>query len=155
MLGFVYSLPGLYGCDLLWFIDNTSALAAAVRGAASDPDAASMTQLLYALAYSADVRIFWEYVESESNWADGASRGLLDGPWARANGFDLRSMREFRVPRGPLLERVEGMAALGDDCGMSSRLAPVVAALRRQRDSAVGIVAARRRPGVQFPHCIS
>jgi hypothetical protein len=151
LMGFVQSLPELIGCDLLWFIDNTSALAAAVRGSSSDPDVASMTQLLYVLAYSADVRIFGEYVESDSNWADGASRDLLDDPWARANGFVLGIMREFRVPRGPLLERVECMAALGDVCGVSARLAPVVAALRRQRESAVGIVAVRRRPGVLIP----
>ncbi len=123
---------------MVWYIDNTSALAAAIKGTSADPDVAAMAQVLYVLMFACDVRIFWEYVESESNWADGASRDLLEDEWSKTHGFLLRRVREFRVPVGPLLERLEGFVTAEIDGGLRERLTPVVEALGRQRGAAVG-----------------
>ncbi len=34
-------------------------------------------------------RSWFEYVESDANWSDGASRMLTEDPWAKANGFTV------------------------------------------------------------------
>ena len=42
--------------------------------------------------------VWWEYVESDSNWADGASR---EGPycrWAASHGFEVRYVEVPRIP---------------------------------------------------------
>ena len=33
--------------------------------------------------------VWFEYVESNSNWSDGASREGLKDPWTRENGFSV------------------------------------------------------------------
>ena len=48
-----------------------------------DAGAATIHLLLAALG----ARAWFEYVESDANWSDGASRSLADDPWAKANGF--------------------------------------------------------------------
>ncbi len=138
LVGVISRWSELVGHDVVWYIDNTSALAAAIKGSSADPDVAAMAQVLYVLIFACDARIFWEYVESESNWADGASRDLLEDEWAKTNGFFLRRVREFRVPVGPLLERLEGVMTAEIDGGLRERLSPVVEALGRQRLAAVG-----------------
>ena len=50
-----------------------------------DAGAATIHLLLAALG----ARAWFEYVESDSNWSDGASRSLADDPWAKANGFTV------------------------------------------------------------------
>ena len=37
-------------------------------------------------------RVWFEYIESEANWSDSASRRLFDDPWCKANGFDLKAL---------------------------------------------------------------
>ena len=70
-------------------------------------------------------RGWFEYIESASNWADGASRVLEDDEWASNNGFEFR---QGAVPGWPWLtwgqQRIQqvfaatgatvGLAALGD-----------------------------------------
>ncbi len=52
-----------------------------------------MSQLLYFLMFAGDIRVYWEYVESDSNWSDGASRDLLGDPWSRQHGVNLQAIR--------------------------------------------------------------
>ena len=51
-----------------------------------DAGAAAIHLLLAALA----TRAWFGYVESDSNWSDGASRLLTGDPWAKANGFSVK-----------------------------------------------------------------
>ena len=44
---------------------------------------------IYLLLAALGARAWFEYVESDSNWSDGASRSLADDPWAKANGFTV------------------------------------------------------------------
>ena len=50
-----------------------------------DSGAATIHLLLAAL----ETRTWFEYVESDANWSDGASRLLTHDPWAIANGFKV------------------------------------------------------------------
>ncbi len=150
-VGVLLSWDRLSGCDVVWFIDNTSALAAAIKGSSRDLDVDAMSQVLNVLLYVGDIRIYYEYVESESNWADGASRDLVHDSFASLHGFDLRLGQEFRPPSGPLLERLEAISALGSSSGLRECLSPVVEALRRAREEAVGVVAHRAAARRQLP----
>ena len=62
--------------DVVYFIDNSVSLFAMVKGTSNQPDVARCTHLvgLQCLAY--DTRVWLEFVDSESNWADGLSRDL-------------------------------------------------------------------------------
>ena len=43
-------------------------------------------------AHCANVRVWYEFVESEANWADGISRLLDFDPFAQNHGFQTRSV---------------------------------------------------------------
>ncbi len=138
VIGLLVSWDSVVGCDLIWFVDSTAALAAAIKGTSKDQDVVAMTQLLYFLLFAGDIRVYWEYVESDSNWSDGASRDLLADLWSRQHGFYLQAIREIRILGGPLLERLDCLAAMRIGSGASASLAHCARELRRQREWAVG-----------------
>ena len=78
--------------DVLWFIDSSPAMAALVRGGSSCErlDKAAITTHLFACACK--TRLWFEWVESKSNWSDEASRSLDGGPWAMSRGFTFREV---------------------------------------------------------------
>ena len=75
-----------YGRDFIWFEDNSVVLSGLAKGASGEEDldaGVACTHLLLA-----QLR-WWEYVESDSNWSDGASRLLDQDVWLRQQGFLL------------------------------------------------------------------
>ena len=77
------------GRDVIWFTDNSVVLAAMTKGAsrsAAIDEAAVSLQLITARL---GLRIWWEYIESKSNWADRLSRER-DDPWLRSLQFSVR-----------------------------------------------------------------
>ncbi len=59
LVGLLCSWQKLAGRDVIWFIDSTSALAAAIKGSSPDLDVDSMTQLLNILPYVGNIRFWW------------------------------------------------------------------------------------------------
>ena len=64
----------LRGALLTWYIDNTSAAAAAIKGASPDTDNSPIALVGALLAAHLGTRIWVEYVASEQNPADVMSR---------------------------------------------------------------------------------
>ncbi len=58
--GLITAWDDIVGRDLVWFIDNSSALAATVKGSTKDVDLDIMVQTIYFLAFAGRVRIWWE-----------------------------------------------------------------------------------------------
>ena len=58
------------------------------------------TATIHLLLASLEARAWFEYVESDANWSDGASRLLGADPWAKANGFTVET---GSVPSWPWL----------------------------------------------------
>ena len=89
VLGILEFQDILRGRSLIWFEDNSAVLSGLVKGASGcpllDAGAASIHLPLAAL----QARAWFEYVESDANWSDGASRLLLADPWAAAHGFPI------------------------------------------------------------------
>ena len=73
-------LPGMFAqSDILWFIDNSVALAGLARGANSGIKMDRGCAVFHLLLAHLQADAWWEYVESEANWSDGASReGMLN-----------------------------------------------------------------------------
>ena len=65
----------LRGRQVIHFIDNSSAMAALVKGYSSAPDSASLVHAFWAMAAYIEVDVWFEYVRSAANIADWPSRG--------------------------------------------------------------------------------
>ena len=73
----------------LWFTDNTAALMALVNGKSDSPSLDVMARFVHIACFAVQAAPYFEYVESDSNWADEVSRDGLDGSWAPAHNFAL------------------------------------------------------------------
>ena len=71
----------------IWFIDNVAALMALVRGRSDAEDLDRMAVLIHGLMYGLQCMIYFEWVESKANWADGISRDGYSDLWHRKHGF--------------------------------------------------------------------
>ena len=77
-------------CDLIYFIDNSAALSALVKGRSGNPDMDWLARWVHLQTYHLNVRLWLEYVETDANWADGASRLGAPCDWAALHGFELK-----------------------------------------------------------------
>ena len=77
--------------DLLWFIDNQATVAAAVKASSSEEDVFEIAHMSSVLRTRLSCRCWFEWVDSDSNPADGLSRDGLDDDWTRAQNWFLQS----------------------------------------------------------------
>ena len=90
LLAIQYEAGAWRGRDVIWFVDNSVALSAMTKGSSNSvaiDEAAVSLQLLCARLR---LRIWWEYIESKSNWADKLSRER-DDAWLRSQGFSIQA----------------------------------------------------------------
>ena len=73
----------------LWLIDNIAALMCLVRGRSESTDLERISSLIHLASFSLQTWLWWEYIQSKSNWADSISRLGLSDPWYRANSFTV------------------------------------------------------------------
>ncbi|CAE7402748.1 unnamed protein product [Symbiodinium sp. CCMP2456] len=77
--------------DLLWFIDNQAAVAAAVKTASAEEDVFEIAHMAALLRARLQCRCWFEWIDSDSNPSDGLSRdGLLD-TWSLSQTWFLES----------------------------------------------------------------
>ena len=85
ILGIIRFRNAIKGRSFLWFEDNSAVLSGLVKGSSGHPLLDARAAIIHLLLAALGARTWFEYVESDSNWSDGASRSLADGPWAKAN----------------------------------------------------------------------
>ena len=68
-----------------------------MKGHCNDPLLHIFTQLIHLLLFKLDVRVWWEWVETDANWSDGASRLFADCDWAANPEFSLREVPQTNV----------------------------------------------------------
>ena len=78
------------GRDIYWFFDNTAALAAMTKANSRDVDLDQSSYIAHSALAVMQCRVWWEYVQSDSNWADGPSRDGISCEFCRRAGFRLR-----------------------------------------------------------------
>ena len=93
----------LRGRNVVWLIDNTSALYAAVKGSSRHPAVARAVAFASFAAFIWGFSIWYEFVDSEANWADGISRRRQEDEFCARNGLTPAQMRaDGGVWRGTL-----------------------------------------------------
>ena len=85
--------------DVVVFCDNESAVSTLIRGASRAEDCAQLAELTHALLVQLSTRMCVEWVDSESNPADGLSRLGLSDPWTRAQGYSLAALPNHTLPQ--------------------------------------------------------
>ena len=88
----------LKGRNVVWFVDNASALYSAVKGSSRNGVVRRAIFYTNMLAYAWDISIWWEFVDSESNWADGISRVGAEDEFVRRHGFSPVRMQATAEP---------------------------------------------------------
>ena len=81
----------LTNCDILWFVDNEAACSSLVRGASKEEDVASIAGAAHLMMLSRRCRIWFEWIDSDSNPADGLSRDGCEDAWTANQGWQLRN----------------------------------------------------------------
>ena len=71
----------------LWFVDNTAALHALVRGRSKHADLDRMAEVIHLAFYTWNIWCYFEWIESDSNWADGISRDGLSHEFHKTHAF--------------------------------------------------------------------
>ena len=97
----------LAGRDAIWFVDNAAVLSAMIKGGSRCEDVDRAAGVVALICAQIQARVWFEYVESKSNWADGVSRLLHADQWSRQNGFELS---QCCVPTWPWLVSVNELA---------------------------------------------
>ena len=85
--GFLRSAERLRGGRGFWFIDNTAALMAAVKGRSNQPDLDKLATMIQLACFVWNIWPYFEWVESDSNWTDGISREGHTDQWHQTQNF--------------------------------------------------------------------
>ena len=84
----LFSRPSTFrGRRGLWFIDNTAALMALIRGRSDNADLEYMSRLIHVTLFALQAWFFWEWIPSKANWSDEISRDGLQATWHKRHGF--------------------------------------------------------------------
>jgi len=95
------SQPQLFrGRDVVWFIDNVAALSAFIKGGSDAVDLDRSACVASLLVRRLCARVWFEYIESHSNWSDGVSRLLSADSSFFASNILLPSGKHS-CPNGP------------------------------------------------------
>ena len=71
------------GRDFIWFVDNAAAVSTLIRGSARPEDIDHIAAAVAFQNASLNHRAWYEWIDSESNPADGLSRDGLQDAWTR------------------------------------------------------------------------
>jgi len=77
----------------VFFIDNIAALMSLVRGSSKNEDLDAMASMIRGLCMELNISVYFEWVQSKSNWSDGISRDGLDDEWYQSKGFRVSKSR--------------------------------------------------------------
>ena len=85
--------PALHGRDVIAFCDNSAAVATLIRGTAHSADVLRMAEVATLQQLTHGIRLWVEWVDSQSNPADGLSRAGLQDVWTLAQNWVLHEVR--------------------------------------------------------------
>ena len=88
LLTAIHNHPEVFAhASIVWFIDNLSVLSALTNGASSVADFSCLIHAILLRLASLQCTVWWEYVNSRANAADGGTKNFTDV--ARTLGFQL------------------------------------------------------------------
>ncbi len=77
----------LRGRTGIWFIDSTAALVALISGRSNSDDLDTLAAHIQLALFGLECSMYFEWVQSDSNWADGISRWGFHDEWHRRHQF--------------------------------------------------------------------
>ena len=77
----------LRGRRVLWMVDNSASLFGVIKGLSGNAINCRTIELIHFIMYHFNITVWWEFVDSESNYIDGISRDLEADAWARHHGM--------------------------------------------------------------------
>ena len=89
---------------MYWFEDNAVVLSGLAKGASHGEELDRGNAAAHLMLAELRARCWFEYIESKSNWADGAGRLLEADPWIHAHHFQVT---RGEVPHWPWLAPAE------------------------------------------------
>ena len=107
----------LRGPDVIWFVDNEAAVSSLIRGSSKSEDVGHLAAAVHVTCLELGVRIWYEWIDSKSNPADGLSRAGLSDQWTREQSWHLHEVgpemmdRIAEYVRSPTLARLIGPLA--------------------------------------------
>ena len=75
---------------VLWLLDNSASLHALIKGTSGNIHLSRAVELFYMCAYWFKVHVWFEFVDSESNYADGISRDLAGDTFCQSTHVQPR-----------------------------------------------------------------
>ena len=109
------------GRRVVWYVDNTSAMAAFVKGASANEHLERIVAIFWLCCYHLDCGIWLEWVDSESNWSDGLSRDLADDLFVKEHHFETEEVfPEVAWWNLPLAEVWNRISRLGEEQALGS-----------------------------------
>ena len=85
----------LTGRDVIFFIDNEAAASAMIKGDSRLPVVGTMSMCVQLLLIRYKIAIWFEWVDSNSNLADGLSRDGAEDPWTLDQHWHLHEFQAF------------------------------------------------------------
>ena len=82
----------LAGHQVVWFVDNTTALYAFVKGTSANASVERAAHILHFMACKLNIKFWFEFVDSEANWSDGISRDLMNDRFSKEHSFKLDNL---------------------------------------------------------------
>ena len=80
--------------DVLWFVDNTAALAGVVKGTSGEPINERLIGQFWMAVSQIGARIWVEYLDSKGNWSDGISREFDQDEFVREKRVRVRELQD-------------------------------------------------------------
>lgn len=91
-----WTSPELFqGRDILWFIDNESAISSLVRGSSRPEDVDNIAAMATVQALQLSFRPWYEWIDSKSNPSDGLSRAGAADEWTVAQGWQVTDLGDI------------------------------------------------------------
>ena len=97
LLAFVLTPDHFRGKDITWFGDNEAAVSSMIRGASTAEDVGHLAAAAQLAFLQLGARVWFEWVDTKSNPADGLSRGGLSDQWTRQQSWDLEEFSEDQM----------------------------------------------------------
>ena len=83
------AMPEVFrGRSVVWYVDNTSAMASFVKGASANAHLERIVAIFWMCSFLLKATIWVEWVDSEGNWSDGLSRALAADRFVVDHGFE-------------------------------------------------------------------
>ena len=101
--------------DITWYIDNEAAVSSLIRGTSRSSDVGHIAASSQISLLKLGCRVWYEWIDSDSNPSDGLSRAGLADPWTLAQNWILEEipMEAMHAVQQELAAQSSSLAALG------------------------------------------